>query len=326
MPPTYATFEKNGITIVFNGNSATVRGTNTADTPVNTNGPLSIPLPIAKGNYSVTTSADNVFPQVSIINADGTVSYHSRYYSLTGTEQRVNLYLEVKGGATVNTTINLMVSAGNTLLPFEQYKCQTVTVSTPNSLPGIPVTSGGNYTDSNGQQWICDEIDFARGVYVQRIGSTDLTDAHWVKNDSGKYYANKDRGVYSPTYRLLCTHIIGGSAYDGVRNNVIIFSNDNSDIRLNIVLADDTVEAVQETMNGAILIGVLNTPIETPLSEEELEAYASLRTYKDNTTVFNDAGAYMELEYVMDAKKYIDSLIGSAGGATSAGIVNATVE
>ena len=47
---------------------------------------------------------------------------------------------------------------------------QTLTVSTPNGLPGIPVTSGGNYTDENGQAWICDEIDFARGVYVQRIG------------------------------------------------------------------------------------------------------------------------------------------------------------
>lgn len=186
---------------------------------------------------------------------------------------------------------------------------QRMVVATPNGLPGIPVTSGGNYTDENGQQWICDEIDLARCTYVQRIGFTDLTDAPWVKNDSGKYYANKDRGVYSPIYRVLCTHINGGSAYDGVRNDVIIFSNDNCDIRLNIVLDDDTVEAVQETMNGATLIGVLVSPIETPLSAEEIAAYAALHTYRDLTTVSNDASAHMEVEYSMDAKKYIDGLM-----------------
>lgn len=46
---------------------------------------------------------------------------------------------------------------------------QTITLQTPNGLPGIPVTSGGNYTDENGQQWVCDEVDLERGVRVQRI-------------------------------------------------------------------------------------------------------------------------------------------------------------
>lgn len=56
---------------------------------------------------------------------------------------------------------------------------QSVSFSTPNGLPGIPVTSGGNYTDENGQQWICDEVDLGRGVYVQRIdkGAFDATKA-----------------------------------------------------------------------------------------------------------------------------------------------------
>lgn len=47
---------------------------------------------------------------------------------------------------------------------------QTLTINTPNGLCGIPVDTGGNYTDSTGQQWLCDKIDFERGVYVQRIG------------------------------------------------------------------------------------------------------------------------------------------------------------
>ena len=46
-------------------------------------------------------------------------------------------------------------------------KEQTLTLPTPNGLPGIPVTSGGNYTDQNGQQWVCDEVDLERGPALQ---------------------------------------------------------------------------------------------------------------------------------------------------------------
>ena len=46
---------------------------------------------------------------------------------------------------------------------------QTITMQTPNGLPSIPVTSGGNYTDPAGRQWVCDEVDLERRVKVQRV-------------------------------------------------------------------------------------------------------------------------------------------------------------
>ena len=46
---------------------------------------------------------------------------------------------------------------------------QTITLQTPNGLPGIPVISGGNYTDPGGQRWVCDEVDLERGAKVQRV-------------------------------------------------------------------------------------------------------------------------------------------------------------
>ena len=49
---------------------------------------------------------------------------------------------------------------------------QTISIATPNGLPGIPVSSGGNYTDAKGQQWICDEVDFEKGVYVHRLSGS----------------------------------------------------------------------------------------------------------------------------------------------------------
>lgn len=51
---------------------------------------------------------------------------------------------------------------------------QTITLQTPNGLPGIPVTSGGNYTDPSGQQWVCDEVDLERGVKAHRVDKTSF--------------------------------------------------------------------------------------------------------------------------------------------------------
>lgn len=52
---------------------------------------------------------------------------------------------------------------------YSPYREQLLTLPTPNGFPGIPVASGGNYTDPQGQQWVCDEVDLERGVTVQRV-------------------------------------------------------------------------------------------------------------------------------------------------------------
>ena len=109
------------------------------------------------------------------------------------------------------------VFSGNTIYPmirlasvtdatYESYKCKTITTSTPNDLPGIPVTSGGNYTDANGQQWICDEVDFERGVYVQRVGVIT------TQNLVGKSFA-LNNGTNSANYNQYTVYgALSGSA------------------------------------------------------------------------------------------------------------------
>lgn len=64
---------------------------------------------------------------------------------------------------------DMQLEIGATATSFESYHEQTLTLQTPNGLPGIPVTSGGNYTDPSGQQWVCDEVDLERSVKVQRV-------------------------------------------------------------------------------------------------------------------------------------------------------------
>ncbi len=84
---------------------------------------------------------------------------------------------------------------------------QTLTLQTPNALPGIPVTSGGNYTDENGQQWVCDEVDLARGVRVQHITKIKLTSSmNWQTANSkrvDRYFASF-KGI--DMAGILCTH------------------------------------------------------------------------------------------------------------------------
>lgn len=67
--------------------------------------------------------------------------------------------------------VQIQLERGSTATSYQPYRePQTLTINTPNGLCGIPVDTGGNYTDSTGQQWVCDEVDFKRGVFVQRIG------------------------------------------------------------------------------------------------------------------------------------------------------------
>lgn len=85
--------------------------------------------------------------------------------------------VDAEPGATFNEQrFKIMLNAGSTALPYELYKpAQTLIIPTSGGLPGIRVSSGGNYTDADGQQWVCNEVDFKKGVYVQRIGKRTIT-------------------------------------------------------------------------------------------------------------------------------------------------------
>ena len=75
-----------------------------------------------------------------------------------------------------------MLNYGDKALPYESYKSQTLLIPTPNGLSGIPVDSGGNYTDADGQQWVCDEVDFGMGTHTQLIGKINSYNSEAVGN------------------------------------------------------------------------------------------------------------------------------------------------
>ena len=235
-----------------------------------------------------------------------------------------------------NLTFHPMLSyaytTDSTYVPYKEV--MALSIATPNGLPGIPVTSGGNYTDANGQQWICDEIDFARGVYVHRVKQvvlkgTESFSASWTSFNSCvafNYSALDKLYTDDKTWAdVMCNMLprIKGHDYTNIDNEFgvgglagsITFKILKTDLGTVAETNADALDEWRSYLAGKYAAGTPMVfeyaikPTETPLSEEELAAYASLHTYKDNTTVSNDAGAWMDLEYVMDAKKYIDSLV-----------------
>lgn len=185
---------------------------------------------------------------------------------------------------------------------FEPYKGERLlTFSTPNGLPGILVTSGGNYTDENGQQWICDEVNLERGVYVQRVKKSVIGDVTWrMTNANAHEFA---------TEALINT----GKSYfyaNGLCDmyNVVV-SNQKRYTDKSVILGIDgyqlfvcdskfsTLDEIKEYFaeHPLTIMYVLATPIETPLSEADIAAYRALTTYKGTTILGSEC--YLKVKY-----------------------------
>ena len=182
---------------------------------------------------------------------------------------------------------------------------QSLTLQTPNGLPGIPVSKDGNYTDADGQQWICDEIDLERGKYVQRVKEVNPADYDdWILDDSTepiRFKVNRIPDTINERKRF------------EVLSNRFVFNSENK-VGVSFAYADEiyfylpsTVTTVEQAKqwfvdNPTTLMYMLGTPIEINLTPEEIAAYKALRTYGPTTVVSNDAGAEMEITYRKDKK------------------------
>ncbi len=191
---------------------------------------------------------------------------------------------------------------------YAPYAEQTLTLQTPNALLGIPVTSGGNYTDENGQQWVCDEVDLARGVRVQRVTKFKLTsDAGWAKIGTkvDRYYRTFN-GIN--VAGVLCTHFntslgsetVGGIALGG--NNIIGFAYAKKDT----TTVDDFKQFL--AANEVYIYAPLATPIETALSAAEIAAYKALTTYAPTTVISVSDGAGATTTYQRDVNIVVKAL------------------
>lgn len=217
--------------------------------------------------------------------------------------------LKVGGG------LEYMFAVGDIKTYTPYVEPQSLTLQTPNGLPGVPVSKDGNYTDADGQQWVCDEIDLGRGKYVQRIGhNANVND--WVRmpgnpdiESTTSRFAlnieNIDNYMYSPCiYNRLSYAKVDSYGTEGTYATINEPGNKRIFARIEGITS---LEDFRAAMPDLEVIWLLETPIETDLPAEEIAAYKALRTYGPTTVVSNDAGAEMEVTYVADTKAYIDN-------------------
>lgn len=199
-------------------------------------------------------------------------------------------------------------------------KTQTLTLPTPNGLPGIPVTSGGNYTDSTGQQWVCDEVDLERGVKVQRINRLKLDDLSWqyeltLTNKSDTFISDVPASQDGTTRGYsLCQYAV----FDGVAYDIEMKESCRCYVWIKKVTLQfkagsgvNSVDAFSEWLKArpdASISYCLATPIETPLTPDEIAAYKALTAYGPDTVVQAGDGAGIKLDYQRDVNIAIKKL------------------
>ena len=297
----------NGITVAFTGDGGyTMTGTLTTEPAINV---------WFLGNYSGTQNIMTLYPGTytckNVVLFYGQKAFGESPSNITGNftytfnVQNKTIITGVRCvagvvGTTYNETLYPILVRGDSLPEWEPYKSQTLTYSTPSGLPGIPVESGGNYTDENGQQWICDEVDFGRGKYVQRVKSVNYdgsTDESWstqttVESDVYRFYINPgDAKAYEITSigNVICDR------FQAIQSNTQGTYGRHQGVSIDsagrILFYSDTVNDTVENWkswlqsNPVSVIYELATPVENDLSSEQKEAYAKLTTYKPNTTV-----------------------------------------
>lgn len=210
----------------------------------------------------------------------------------------------------------LQVEIGEEATEYEPpRKSQSLVLSTKNGLSGLPVDGSGNYTDSNGQQWICDSVKFysdGTGKKIQRL-----------KRASGLVFKRVNYGIQEESYLYeaylsdlaendyppcLCT----GLKYDKkiLDNNLNGMYAYPKSIRARFKDSKNEQEDIEKLKTFEFLY-VLQTPIETDLSSEEIAAYRALKLNNPVTNVFTAESLMpgIEVDYVPETEQYIEKSI-----------------
>ncbi len=225
----------NGVTFTSVENGVLITGTATSLSSMTLHKDTISKFPL--GIYYLTTKGLSASVSLNVYYIGRFTNDQQNQEIVLTKDAEYSLLLQIQKGASLNATVQVSLTRDKTTA-YSPYHEQLLTLPTPNGLPGIPVTSGGNYTDPTGQQWACDEVDLAREVMVQRIDKAAL---------------------------------------------------------------DDTKPLAEQN-------AILATPIETPLTSDEIAAYKALTAYAPDTVVQASDGAGIRLGYQRDVNLVVKNL------------------
>ena len=344
------TVEKNGLTFSYKDGMYTLVGTSNTDTWFNIYPNIRNSTSTADtggtihsiGKVAVANGLKNESCTINIRDAN----IKDKTENITSSNNKKHLSFDTNGAfvhvrpGTYSETFTLMIVDENQAEDYEPYHTpQTLTLSTPNGLPGIQVSSGGNYTDENGQQWVCDEVDLGRGVYVQRIGILILDDKSSIRSVSKWDNAHLDvvqpyrvDGVAMIKRKVICDRlpsVEGREAWDlDIEMVGGVWFTDGTGFYLDFYIKNQRLGTTKDTSPDDATTAVLKwlkdnplsckyalaTPIKTPLTASEIAAYKSLRTYKGTTIVEAEDKAGISATYkcnVKAAEKEVNALYDS---------------
>jgi predicted phage tail component-like protein len=211
----------------------------------------------------------------------------------------------------------VMLNKGSKPLPFQPYTApQQLITTAPNGLCGVPVSSGGNYTDANGQQWMCDEIDFERGVLIKRTHTITFKGTEGISplggtGDSNAFFYAMDANVLSTRPHTidnegysLCSHF----KPDKIATSTTCVGHQvrrvSTGTQYRILFRPEGVANMSALdfqnwlkANNPTVTYALETPNEITLSAEDIAEFKALQTSKGTTTISIEDDGEMTVEY-----------------------------
>ena len=240
------------------------------------------------------------------INRSVTDEMVSATVTLTKSFSRMRIYAGESYATSDGDTAtynDFQIEEGSVVSGYEPYiQPQTFAVSTPNALPGIPVIAGGNYTDSYGQQWIGNVIDFATGKHTLFVNKEILVNTPNFKEspDHPGFFVwdNAVGNVYKDASNPC---ILSFAPYGTVDAGCAFINGQQIAYSSKTTMTSEEVNALFTQMQSssvpAYLVGQLASPVESNLSTEQIEEFKKLHTYESSTLVENDQDVWMEVSY-----------------------------
>lgn len=192
---------------------------------------------------------------------------------------------------------------------------QQLTISTPTGFPGIPVDSGGNWTDEAGKQWISDVVDFNTGRKSQWLGKTivDGTENKFTE-DSGYWNLPYRTSLNISSKRIIISNYFMPDAFYVNTAYEFIWTNAELMKKYGINSIDELNQLCQQWNaqgNPLLIFYAMQEPVETDISDEQISSYAALKSYSGVTKVLaTDCG--IEASALAEPTQYIEDKIQSA--------------
>lgn len=163
-------------------------------------------------------------------------------------------------------------------------------------LYGVPVSSGGNYTDASGQQWISDVADRQEASVTRYCGVQVFdgsADENWslIKNVDGvlNFRVNLLQIGYGAYPKSICNRFIY-LVDSNVSSNHYYLTSENLNIFINgSLLNNNDVEGFKTWLqsNPVTIVYPLETPTSEPFGFDLNTASATLQSLNPNTNIFS---------------------------------------